>query len=455
MLITNYSLLIEKSQQLIPKKIKMNKKILQLAIPNIISNLTIPLVGLVDFVLMGHQESEFYMGAVAIGATGFLFIYSAFGFLRMGTAGFTAQSYGEKNFEKSISHLSRAFIVAIIVGLLLIAFQKPLGELLFYLIKGTPKVEKYARQYFYIRIWAAPATLSIYVFTGWFIGMQNAKSPMLATISINVINIVTSIFFVRYYGMTTDGVALGTVIAQYVGFLICLILFFRYYRKLLKYFSLKGIQQIIEIKAFITVNFDILIRSVLLTGTFFYFNAKSAQFGAELLAVNSVLLQFLWIFSYFIDGFAFAAESLTGKYIGAKNLDMLKKSIKKLFLFGLWVSLPFTIIYLFFGRYLIAFLTNVDSVKIAAIPYMVWVVVIPIITFSAFIWDGIYIGATASKTMRNSMIISSLLVFLPAFYLFENIWGNHGLWLALMLFMFSRGVFLAIQSPKNILTKAM
>ncbi len=428
----------------------MNKRILNLAVPNIISNLTVPLVGFVDLALMGHQNSDIFIGAVSLGSMIFMFIYSGFGFLRMGTSGFTAQAYGERSFEKSMSALTRALLVAIGAALLMIMLQKPLALIIFELIGGSQDVEFHAKQYFFIRIWAAPATLAIYSFTGWFLGMQNARSPMAIAITVNLLNVGFSIFFVEVLGMTSDGVALGTLVAQYCGLILSLVLFFRFYGKIIKYWSKRAMMQLAGFKEFFRVNSDILIRTLLLTGTIFYFNAKSAAFGDEILAVNSLLLQFLWIYSFFIDGFAFAAESLVGKYVGARNPVNLKKAVKLLFLWGVGISLPMTLVYLFGGNTILHILTDNQSVFEAAQEFRFWTALIPMVTFAAFLWDGIYVGATASKAMRNAMIASSVVVFIPAFYLLEGPYGNHGLWFAMMLFMASRGILLTAISKKSI-----
>jgi MATE family multidrug resistance protein len=368
----------------------------------------------------------------------------------MGTSGFTAQAYGERSFKKSILTLSRALLVAWSAALILIVLQSPISWAVFQLVGGTPEVELHARQYFFIRIWAAPATLGIYAFTGWFLGMQNAKSPMIISISVNLLNIAFSWFFVRQLGMTSDGVALGTVLAQWSGLLLSLLLFFRYYKKLLRHWSRKAMMQVAAFKEFFRVNSDILVRTLLLTGTIFFFNAKSASMGNEILAVNALLLQFLWIYSFFIDGFAFAAEALVGKYTGAGDHNQLRLAIKYLFIWGLGISLPMTLVYYFGGDFILTILTSNQELIHTAQKYLFWTALIPIITFSAYLWDGIYVGATASRTMRNAMIFSSLGIFLPAFLLLEAPLGNHGLWLAMMLFMASRGVVLAIRSPKAI-----
>ncbi|MEA3505489.1 MAG: MATE family efflux transporter [Bacteroidota bacterium] len=428
----------------------MNKKILKLAVPNIISNITVPLVGLVDIALMGHQQSEIFIGAVALGGMVFMFIYSGFGFLRMGTSGLTAQAYGKRSFEQSIHTLSRSLLVAISAAFLLIIFQKPLSQLIFSIIGGSPEVEQYAKEYFFIRIWAAPATLSIYAFTGWFLGMQNSRSPMAIAITINLMNVILSISFVKFLDMTSDGVALGTVLAQYSGLFLSIIFFKKYYARLLSYWHKKTMMNIDAFKEFFRVNRDILIRTLLLTGTLFYFNAKSASFGDETLAVNSLLLQFLWVFSFFIDGFAFAAESLTGKYVGANNYPALKQVVKKLFIWGFAISLPVTLLYYFGGNTIMHLLTNNQDIINASKPYHIWIALIPITTFAAFLWDGIYVGATASAIMRNSMIISSLFIFIPVFYFTQNTLENHGLWLAMTLFMASRGIFLGLFAKKAV-----
>lgn len=432
----------------------MNRKILHLAVPNIISNLTVPLVGLVDLVLMGHQDSAVFMGAVSLGSMIFMFIYSGFGFLRMGTSGFTAQAYGERSFEKSMSALSRALLTALSAALLLVLLQWPLAWLIFEFIGGSAEVEQLAKEYFFIRIWAAPATLAVYAITGWFIGMQNARSPMAIAITVNLLNVGVSIFFVKYMGMTAKGVALGTLVAQYVGLFVSIFLFARYYGKIVKYWNKKAMMQLEGFKEFFRVNSDILIRTLLLTGTIFYFNAKSAAFGDEILAVNSMLLQFLWVYSFFIDGFAFAAEALVGRYVGANHKHNLKKAVRLLFLWGVGISVPMTLIYHFGGDFFLHLLTDVESVYQAAQPFQFWTALIPVVTFAAFLWDGIYVGATASRTMRNAMILSSLVIFLPAFYLLEAPYGNHGLWFAMMLFMASRGVFLGLRAKKAVFSKA-
>lgn len=428
----------------------MNRKILRLALPNILSNITVPLLGMVDLALVGHLESAVHIGAIALGGTIFNFIYWGFSFLRMGTSGFTAQALGARDLREAIHWLARAIVVALAGALLILLIQKPIGWASFALFSSSREVEFWAARYFYIRIWAAPATISLYALTGWFIGMQNARFPMIITIAVNLLNIGFSSLFIFAFGMKSDGVALGTVIAQYVGLILAGWLFFRYYGRLIKRIDRLQVFNKEKIKKFFQVNRDILIRTLSLIFVFSFFTARSAARSDTILAVNTLLLQFFMIFSYLIDGFAYAAEALTGKYTGERNALLLKKTVRILFIWGAALSIPFSLSYLFAGKYLIYILTSNPEVIERVRPFMFWTAIIPLITYPAFLWDGIYIGATASRGMRNSMLVSVLLVFLPAYYLLQSPLGNHGLWLAMMLFMLSRGLLQTWLAQKEI-----
>ncbi|MFC2120190.1 MATE family efflux transporter [Bacteroidota bacterium] len=428
----------------------MNKKILRLAIPNIISNVTIPLLGIVDLAILGHLESESYIGAIAIGGMIFNFLYWGFGFLRMGTTGFTAQSFGNRDLKESLFTLSRAAIVGIGGGLLLIILQKPIAVLSFIIIDGSPEVEELAAQYYYIRIFAAPATLGLYVLTGWFIGMQNTKTPMVIAIVVNVLNIVFNVIFVFGFGLKSDGVAYGTLIAQYLGLILGLYFFIKYYKKLFKYWSKTAVLKLNAFREFFKVNIDIFLRTLCLIFVFSFFTASSAKTNDTILAVNTLLLQFFMFFSFFVDGFAHAAEAMTGKYVGAKNYKGLSKLIKILFLWGLAIAMLFTLIYFVAGKELLWLLTDNQNIIDQSTPYFFWVLLIPLLSFPAFLWDGIYIGAIASKEMRNTMFAATFLVFMPIYLIFHNSLSNNGLWLALLIFLFSRGIFLTLLAKKAI-----
>jgi len=431
----------------------VNKRILRLAIPNIISNLSVPLVGIVDIALMGHQNASAYIGAIALGSTVFTFIYAGLLFLRMGTSGFTAQNRGARNIPDSFLILGRSLGLAFVFGILLILLQQPISWLAFHFLNASPEVKNLAEIYFKTRIWAAPATLGLYAITGWYIGMQNAKIPMWITLAVNMVNIVFSLVFILVFDMEAKGVALGTVIGQYSGFVIAGFLLSKHRIRMQLFWKLKSLLDVKALKNFMDVNKNILIRSLLLTGSFYFFNAKSAGLGDDILAVNSLLLQFLWMFSYFIDGFAFAAEALTGRYVGARDKTNLKRVIKHLFIWGMAVSIVVSLIYLLFNKGIIMLLTNQPTVIALSKDYAVWVILMPIISFAAFVWDGIFIGATAGKALRNAMLISVVIIFLPAVYFFPELWNNQGMWAALSLFMFARGFFLFLSYPKNIVIK--
>lgn len=431
----------------------MNKRILKIALPNIVSNITIPLLGIVDLALMGHLGKVDFIGAIALGGTIFNFLYWGFAFLRMGTTGITAQAYGARNLSETILSLSRALLVALLGSTVILLLQKPIADLSFYVIDSEESVEKIAKSYYYIRVWAAPATIGLYALTGWFIGMQNSKIPMIIAIVSNIINIALSSYFV--YGMNLDarGVALGTVIAQYCGLFIALFFILRFYRRLFHYWSRKGMMQIKELKTFIAINKDIFIRTLCIIFVFTFFTTESANTNKTILAVNSLLLQFLFIFSYFMDGFAFAAEALVGKFIGAKNQTGLRSVIRLLFIWGIGISLAFTIFYATSSNWILAALTNSESTILEAQAYIKWIVLLPILSFGSFLLDGIFIGATASVYMRKTMMAATLFVFIPSYYLLSNTFQNHGLWMAMLGFMLARGVFQTIYYKKAILLK--
>ncbi len=426
------------------------KQILKLAIPNILTNLSVPLLSSVDTAVVGHLDKITYLGAVAIGSMIFNFIYWGFGFLRMGTTGMTAIGYGKKVGKETASIGFRAMFIAIVAGLALILFRTPINDLSFYLVSASPEVEKYASQYFYIRIFAAPATLMIYVFHGWFLGMQNAKYPMILLISVNLLNIFFNLLFIYHFGMKSDGVAWGTLCAQYLGVFIAIFLFYKKYSEQTKFFDIKAVLHLAELKRFFKINIDIFLRTLALIFTLSFFTAESARFGDNVLAANTILLQ-LWVFlSYAVDGFAFAGESLVGKYKGRKNINELRSVVKKLFYSGFLISLFFMFVYLVWERELISIFTNDEEVINIAISFFLWTGLTPLLNSISFLWDGIYIGATATAPMRNTMIISALLIFLPTYYLFRASMGNEALWLAMVLFMVARAIGLTLTSKKYI-----
>ena len=428
----------------------MNRKILDLAIPNIISNITVPLLGIVDLTLMGQLGDEAYIGAIAIGGMIFNFIYWGFSFLRMGTSGFAAQAFGRSDRKELIIILSRALLAAALGSMLVIILQWPIELLSFWIIDSSADVENYARSYFYIRIWAAPATISLYAFTGWFIGMQNARIPMTVAIVINLLNIGFNLFFVFVLNLKSDGVAWGTLAAQYSGLVLSIWFFRKKFSHLLKHWERRAMTNLEALRKFFLVNKDIFIRTLALIFTMSFFTTKSAETNDTILAINTILFQFFIFFSYFVDGFANAGEALAGRFIGAGDRPKLIKSIRLIFAWGLFVSLGFTFINLFGGSFVLKLMTSNADIITGAAPYLPWIVIIPVISFVAFIWDGIYVGATISNHLRNSILVA-LAVFLIIFYSTKSYLDNHALWLALSAILLIRGSYLSAFAKQSIL----
>ncbi|HOI32572.1 MAG TPA: MATE family efflux transporter [Bacteroidales bacterium] len=426
----------------------MNKSILKLAIPNIISNITVPLLGMVDLALMGHLGSAVYIGAIGLGSVIFNVLYLSLGFLRMGTTGFTAQAFGRNDTQEIAHGLYRPLLIAAALALLLIILQIPIEKVSFFLLDGSEEVKSLAREYFYIRIFAAPATLSLMALMGWFVGMQNTRIPMYLSIFINILNIAFNLFFVKVMDMNVAGVAWGTLLAQYGGLAFGLVLLIVNYRTSFFPLKRKVLFQTALLKRFFKVNSDILIRSIALILTLSFFTSESAGLGNNILAINSMMLQYFFVFSYFMDGFAYAGEALIGKFTGSNDSHKIRKTIHYLFLWGFGLSLPFMLTYGFFHSDLIRLVTDNSDLIVSALKYKWWMILIPISTFAAFIWDGIYIGATASAAMRNTMLIASVFVFLPVWYFGLDYWNNHGLWLAFHLFMVSRGLLMSLFARK-------
>ena len=431
-------------------KDSLNRSILRLAIPNIISNITVPLLGFVDMMLMGHQDSVAYIGAIGLGGTIFSVMYSIFSFMRAGTTGFTAQAYGANDRAEIAYSLYRSLCIALIATVLVLSLQSPVEWLSMKLLNGGEEVLAYTSTYFRVRIWAAPAVLCLYAFNGWYIGMQNTTIPMIIAILTNVVNIVLSVIFVNALGMGVTGVALGTVIAQYCGLLTAIIFLFAKFRHHLIPIRRVILLQTDKLKRFFKVNADFMIRSILLVLSIAFFNNQSAKLGDDMLAVNMILMQFFYIFSYFTDGFAYAGEALVGRFTGAHDPKQLRQTVKLLFLWGFLIALPFTVLYALFPDWFIRLVSDQPGIIPMAQPYHIYLASIPLITFAAFLWDGVYIGATAARAIRNTMLIAAIGVFLPATLLLMPRFGNHGLWIAFLLFMVARGLSMTLMAKKAV-----
>jgi multidrug resistance protein, MATE family len=405
---------------------------------------------MVDLAIVGHIGDECLIGAIALGTMIFNLIYWNFGFLRIGTSGFTAQAYGAGNIAESLRVLVRALFIALVSAVLLIALQQPIALLSKTIVKSGDDVMNLALKYFYIRIWAAPATLGLYAIKGWFIGMQNAKYPMFVAIVLNVVNVLCSLAFAVGLKMGIAGVAIGTVVAQYSGLVMAVALWFKKYGTLYAEINLKSCLVFSEMKRFFSVNGDIFIRSICMIAVFTFIPAVSASMGNMVLAANTLLMQLFTLFSYVMDGFAYAGESLVGRFIGAKDKYSLKLSIKCLLRWGGLLTLIFTVAYFFFGRDILSLLTNDNNVIDAAMEFFVWSLVVPVAGFSAFLFDGIYVGAIASKSMRNVIVAATAAFFLAYFPLYRFL-GNDGLWIAFLLFLVFRGGLMWLNMNKAVI----
>lgn len=416
----------------------MNKRILNLAIPNVISNISIPLLGMIDLAIAGRMESSAAIGALAIGTAIFNFIYWNCAFIRMGTSGLTAQALGARNLAECTHILTRSAAVALGMGLLLLVFQKWVGNLSLGLMHGSETVQAMAAEYFFARIWAAPATVSLYAIHGWFIGMQNSKLPMAVSIAINVINVVFSLWFVYGYDMGVAGIAWGTVVAQYGGLLLSWVLWAVYYRRFARFTDLRRSLKIKPMLKFFDINKDIFLRTACIVAVYTFFTSASSGMGDTLLAVNTLLMQLFTLFSYMSDGLAYAAESLVGKFVGARNTAALRHCIRNLFYWSFGVALAYVAIYMAGWRGILSLFTDSQEVIESAGRYVVWVVLVPLTGFAPFLMDGILLGATRTRILRNAMFLS-LAVFFGVYYGLAGPWGNNALWLAFILFMVSRG----------------
>ncbi len=417
----------------------MNRKILALALPNIISNITVPLLGLVDIAIVGHLGDDSLIGGIAIGTAVFNFIYWNFAFLRMGASGCTAQAYGARNFTEIASVFVRALILALAAALLLVVFQRPIGHAVFLLMDGTPHTMSYAADYFYARIWAAPATISMFAFHGWYIGMQNSRFPMYISIGVNVVNLIFCLWFALGLGWGIVGVAWGTVVAQYSGLVLSIVLWGVYYRRFLWYIRIRECLKLDALLAFFKINRDIFLRTACIVVVYTFFTSASSGMGDTMLAVNTLLMQLFTLFSYLMDGFAYAGESLAGRYTGAHNVQALNRCVRLLLVWGGVVAVLYTGVYVFGWRTVLSLFTESPAILSEAGGYVGWLIAIPLVAFIPFTIDGILIGATRTAVMRDSVFLSTALFF-AVYYGFRSVIGNNALWAAFLLFLIARGI---------------
>ncbi len=427
------------------------KKLFGLAVPNIISNITIPLVGMADLAVVGLLGSDTSLSAIAIGTAVFNMLYYMLAFLRMGSSGLTAQGYGSRNFTEAAMVLLRGVGLSLLLSFVILLFQSYIEEWSMWFMDGSRGVEQEAISYFRVRVWAAPATLALYVFQGWFIGMQNARTPMWVALIINVVNIAVSYLFAIVFGYGLDGVAYGTLLAQWVGVLLSVGIVCFYYGRVFRGVGRRW-REIFDgekLREFFALSGDIFIRTLCLVAVFAYFTKASSSQGDVLLAANTLLMQLFTFFSYFMDGFAYASESLAGRYYGAGNREGLKGVVRAVFRIGGVMALIFSVLYMGFGDSILMLFTRSDAILATARDYIVWAASVPLFGFAAFLWDGIIVGMTLSHILRNSMVISTALFFGLYALLFSH-YGNEALWISFLLFLGMRGLLQSILTRRYI-----
>lgn len=455
----------------------LNREVLRIALPSIVTNITVPLLGIVDLAIVGHLRQVAAIGAIAVGGLIFNMVYWLFNFLRMGASGLTAQAYGRHDRKSVVKVLRMGLAVAVACALLIVAIQRPMEWVAHWIIAPTTEVWSLALAYFRVRIWAAPAVLSLFAINGWLVGMQNSRYPLYIAVGQNLINIAVSYLLVMHMGMGVEGVALGTVVSQYVGLGVAFVLC-RYELKLSTSLLTNAVdkgssepceQDNVDISArntltyqqFFTVNGDIFLRMICLIAVTTAFTAYAARMGDMLLAVNTLLLQLFTLFSYFSDGFALAGEALVGKYYGAQTLtqsthentgehpnagsDPVGRVVHLLFGWGAFVMVGFTLLYILAGKGILGLLTNDALVVEASLRYLPWAAAIPLCGIAAFLWDGVFIGLTATRQMFLSLFLGAIIFFAARWCLVRTMAdANDALWLAFLLYLLARGLALTV-----------
>ncbi len=421
----------------------INKEILSLAIPSIITNITTPLLALMDVAIVGHMGDAAYIAAIAVGGTIFNMIYWLFAFLRMGTSGMSAQAHGSGDGRELDLVLARGMIVAITASAVIILASPLIARLAFSVMEVEAGVRAMADRYFSILVWGAPAVLCTYTLSGWALGRKNPKAPMWVSFIINISNIIVSLVLVYVFRFKIEGVAIGTLSAQWLGVISFGVIVIRKYHPTVPPMSQVMLRS--ALKRFFSVNIDIFLRTCCLIAVTVWFTRVGSQQGVVVLAVNTLLMQFFIMFSYFMDGFAFAGEAMCGNCLGAADRAGLRRSTRALLAWGGGVAVIFTVIYFFCGEWIMQLLSGDVNVITASKEYFHWVVLVPVAGFLAFTWDGIYIGITRTHEMLLSMATSTALYFILYYVLYPML-GNHGLWIAFICYLFTRGIVLQFAS---------
>jgi MATE family multidrug resistance protein len=421
------------------KNLPRDRDVWRIAAPMILSNVSVPLLGMVDTGVVGHLESAVYLGAVAIGGTIFSFLYTGVNFLRMGTTGIAAQRFGADDFDGLRISLGQALVVAQLIALAVILLQWPISQLAMKLLGADADLRDYALEYFFIRIWSAPGTLANFVMIGWFLGLQNARVPLIVFLTINLTNIALDLLFVIVLGMKVDGVALASVIAEYAGLAVALYFAARELRRHSGHWPMEKLVDFRQYAAFFAVNANLFVRTMALMFTIAFVTAQGTRMGGLILAANAILMQLQNLTAFGLDGLAHAAEALVGKAVGQRRRDALERSVKLCLKWSLIFAAGFSATYYVIGPHIINVLTDLPAVRETTLRYLPWMIASPLVSVWSFLYDGVYVGATRAREMRNIMVFSAFAVFIPAWYLLQPL-GNDGLWLAFLLFLASRGI---------------
>ena len=422
-------------------------KVWGLAFPIMLANVSIPLVGVVDTSVMGHLPSAVFIGAVAIGAVIFSFLYWGFGFLRMGTTGFVSQAYGARDYDEVANAFARAVLVGITVGIVLIALQWPIGRLALWLFHASPDTERLTHLYFSIRIWSAPAALVQYAALGFLIGVQRTPAVLALQLVLNGINIVLDLLFVLGFGWGVAGVAAASLIGEYTAAIAGVLLVLHILRRLQGRVEGPKLFDREAFKSLVNVNFNIFVRTLCLVFAFSYFTARGAEFGSTTLAGNAILINLISLIAYGLDGFAHAVESLGGSAYGARDLSTFRVAVRTSTQWAAIAALLNVGVFYLLGDVFISWMTSIDPVYREALRYLPWVAFSPLLSVWSFQLDGIYIGTTFTREMRDGMLIS-LVVYLVSVWLLTPRWGNNGLWCALMIFFLVRALTLFAWYPR-------
>ncbi len=422
----------------------MNKRILQLAVPSILANITIPLVGVVDTAIVGHISDASAIGGIAIGTMLFDLLYWNFGFLRVGTSGMTAQAFGRGDRKECTRLLTQSLGIVGIATMAIWVLQWLFVTAVLACVPCSPEVASFAREYFFVRIWAAPATLSLLAMKGWFIGMQDTVSPMAVDILVNVVNMVVSYVLAVHTPLGPIGVAYGTLVAQYSGLVLAVMILWLKYHLQSTRAELRAALRWDRMRRLMQLNGNLFIRSLCFMVVYVGFTSLASKYGDTELAVSAILMKLFMLFSYFVDGFAFAGEALVGRYIGERAPRMTRRAVRLLFNWSLGVGLIFTAVYALWGDDCIRLITTDMIVIDGARPYMAWLIAMPIVSTLAFMWDGVYVGATAGIQIRNSMIWAAV-AFVGAYLACYRWIGVQAIYVAYFAHLLARVVYLSIQ----------